>query len=187
MVSTVASKKSDRPRGRPPVPLPPVYWKLRVDFEPPELCTKHPALAKLLHWQIVLTRPGPQAQDGAETRQVVSIPSYYETDDGEKQRWLQSFGTADKPLHGWVYLRREPPADAIAVVRIRGLDAEPIGEVPLTDAQKIDQQLYATSPKDIARAAVNNPEILALIAEQLKLGGEIGEGSGRRPTGAKKK
>ncbi|MDE2098125.1 MAG: hypothetical protein KGL39_12800 [Patescibacteria group bacterium] len=162
-----------RPRGRPPVPLPPIYWRLRIDFEPPEVQIegktvrfKETLLAHLLHWQVVIVQ-----QVTADKRETVSIPSHFESDDGEKWRYLQRLdATANEGLHGYAVFRREPPANTKAVVRIRGLEGDPVGEVSMSKIEKVDQQLKEISkqrPEEIAREGVTNPKVLQLIAEHL--------------------
>lgn len=155
-----------RGRGRPPSPPPLIFWRLRLDVEPPRVCREHPELAKLLHWQIVLVRDLAGGEPGT-TEPVTGIKAHILEDDDTKHRFLRSFGSAAQAIHGYLVMENEPPAGARAIVRVRGADLPVAAEISLDDAEKVNKLLHEQPADQLARAALERDDVRELLVKML--------------------
>lgn len=155
-----------RPRGRPPAPPPLVFWRIRIDVEPPKVCVDHPELAKLLSWQIVLVKER-NTKGQVVSEPLTGIRSHVLEDDGTKHRFLRRFGVAANPIHGYLVLETEPPAGAKAILRIRGAELPAISEYTLDHAEKVNKMLYEQPADQLAHAALERDDVRQLLLEML--------------------
>lgn len=147
-----------RPRGRPPNPPPLVFWRVRLDLDPPSVCKDHPELARLLAWQIALVR---ERRDGDQVlnEPATGIRAHILEDDGTKHRFLRRFGDASKPIHGYLVLETEPPVEVKAIIRIRGAVIDPVTTLPLSTAERIDKNLYDQPAEQLAQAIMEREDV----------------------------
>lgn len=155
-----------RGRGRPPSPPPLVFWRLRLDLEPPQVCKDAPNLAKLLGWQITLVRER-HVDSETITEPITGVRAYIVEDNGEKHRFLRRFGVASNAIHGHLVLENEPPAGGKAIVRVRGLDLPSVAELPLASAEKVDKNLFDQPAEQLARAALERDDVREMLLTML--------------------
>lgn len=160
-------EKPKLPRGRPPSPPPLVFWRLRLDIDPPQVCIDHPELAKLLHWQIILFREK-RVGDDVISEPVTGLKTHVVEDDETKHRFLRSFGSAAVPIHGWLVFENEPPADAKALVRVRGAELPIAALIPLNKSEKVNKLLHEQPAEQLAQAALERPDVRDMILQLLQ-------------------
>lgn len=148
-----------RPRGRPPNPPPLVFWRVRLDADPPRVCKDHPELAKLLAWQIALIRERPVSGGETVSEPVTGVRAYILEDDGTKHRFLRRFGDASRAVHGYLVLETEPPTDTKAVVRVRGAVLDPVSTLSLASAERIDKNLFDQPAEQLAQAIMEREDV----------------------------
>lgn len=157
-----------RPRGRPPNPAPLIFWRVRLDIDPPRVCREHPELAKLLTWQVALVKEYVDEHGELVAEPLTGIRAHILEDDGTKHRFLRRFADASKSVHGYLVLESEPPASTKAIVRVRGAILDPICTVPLSNAERIDKNLHDQPAEQLAAAIFERADVREQLLKLLQ-------------------